>query len=129
MLHKETMNNKELGYRGEQFAKRYLEQKGYICVAENYCAQGGEVDLICHDKTADEYVLVEVKTRRNTKFSALEDTIHPGKFEKMERAAERYFLVDQNMDEMPLYRIDIVLVEPKENSTLVHHIKNQEKEL
>jgi len=119
------MKNKELGYRGEDFAKRYLEKKGYRYEISNYCAQGGEIDIICFDPFEDEYVLVEVKTRRNKVFGEIEETISEAKFIHMERAAERYFLEHKKMEEIPDYRIDILFVIPQEKITLVKHLKNQ----
>jgi len=53
---------KELGRYGENIASLYLEKKGYEVVRRNFCAKGGEIDIIA--KKDGIMAFVEVKTRK-----------------------------------------------------------------
>lgn len=57
------MDNKEIGYKGEDITSRYLEKHGYTIIKRNYCIRGGEIDIIAQDN--DYLVFVEVKTRND----------------------------------------------------------------
>ena len=60
-----------LGREGERLAARHLRRHGYRLLYRNFRApHGGEVDLVCRDKTCDTLVFVEVKTRRSLAFGA-----------------------------------------------------------
>lgn len=67
MLRKNKKNSllskKELGKLGEIAAKKYLIDKGFEFIAENYFTKYGEIDLIF--KNNELLIFVEVKTRRN----------------------------------------------------------------
>ena len=43
------MNRREIWTKGEVAAKRFLEDKGYKILAENYSGKMGEIDLIARD--------------------------------------------------------------------------------
>lgn len=57
------MTNKELGKFGEEIAKKYLINKGFEFITENYFTRCGEIDLIFKDKEI--LIFVEVKARKN----------------------------------------------------------------
>lgn len=56
------LNDKELGYLGEDLACRFLKQLSYDIVERNWTCPYGEADIIAQD--GDEHVFCEVKTRR-----------------------------------------------------------------
>ncbi|MGL4676494.1 MAG: YraN family protein [Brevinema sp.] len=60
------MNNNILGKIGEQIAKKYLIDKGFEFITENYFTIKGEIDLIF--KENETLIFVEVKTRKNKKY-------------------------------------------------------------
>ncbi|MCF7917720.1 YraN family protein [Candidatus Gracilibacteria bacterium] len=101
---------KELGNRGEQIALAFLQGKGLRFLEKNFHAQGGEIDLIFFDPTPKEYVFVEVKTRRSNSFGDGIAAITLNKFEKILRAAEDFFLKKMKMQEVPFFRVDVVIV-------------------
>lgn len=55
------MTSRELGEKGEYYARLYLEKKGFEFIRANYETRYGEIDLIMQEN--DEIVFVEVKTR------------------------------------------------------------------
>src|SRR4026208_217532 len=58
-----------LGRRGEQLAAKYLRANRYKVLYRNFRARGGgEIDLVCRDRTTNDLVFVEVKTRRTRDF-------------------------------------------------------------
>src|SRR6202165_307436 len=79
-----------LGRAGEQLARRALESRGLVIVQPNYRCTAGEMDLIA--RAADEWIFVEVKTRRGNRFGSPEDAITPRKQAKLVKVAESYLL-------------------------------------
>src|SRR4051794_33643896 len=58
-----------LGREGERLAARHLRRNGYRVLYRNFRApHGGEVDIVCRDKSCDTLVFAEVKTRTSTVF-------------------------------------------------------------
>jgi putative endonuclease len=78
----------EIGRRGEQIAKEYLEKKGYKIVEQNYRTRYGEIDLVAEKK--NELVLVEVRTKIGDSFGAPEETINLKKLRKLRSNALAY---------------------------------------
>jgi len=54
--------NYSKGRAGEEIAKKYLEEKGFVWIDSNYENKIGEIDLIMIDK--DWLVFVEVKYKK-----------------------------------------------------------------
>ncbi len=115
---------KQIGDRGEEIAREFLERKGLEFLQKNYHAQGGELDLIFRDKQNDEYVFVEVKTRTNEAFGHGEESITQSKFEKILMAVEAYFLKEMKAEELPFFRVDAVIVHLKKDNTYCEHIED-----
>ena len=42
--------NQELGQLGEKLAKRFLEEREYKIMCQNFRARNGEIDIIAKDK-------------------------------------------------------------------------------
>src|SRR3989338_7773097 len=59
-------NRKSLGFLGENIARRFLEERGYQILAQNYRKPWGEIDLIAQKEGI--IVFCEVKTN-SKKFS------------------------------------------------------------
>jgi putative endonuclease len=96
-----------LGPWGEKQAERYLKKRGFRLLERNFRCQSGEIDLIMLDQEQT-LVFVEVKTRADEAFSAVESVITQAKKTRMIRAA-RYFLSTQRIQDRPL-RFDVVCV-------------------
>jgi len=117
------MNSKQLGAHGEKIAKEFLLKKGLEFVTQNFHAQGGELDLIFRDKENDEYVFVEVKTRRNEKFGDALTSITKSKLEKMCAAIDSFF-DKEGFEFAPNFRIDAVILRIRDGRVFAEHIEN-----
>jgi putative endonuclease len=98
---------KQLGAMGEQLAVRELQGRGLTIVQTNYRCTAGEMDVIARD--AEEWVFVEVKTRRGDQFGAPEEAVHARKQQKLIEVAETYLQEHALHDAQ--WRIDVVAVE------------------
>src|SRR3989338_14537 len=54
-------NRYKVGQLGEDYAKTYLQDKGYRIVAQHHTSQWGELDIVA--KKSNKLVFIEVKTR------------------------------------------------------------------
>jgi len=82
--------DKANGRLAEDLAHRYLEDLGYIVIARNYMARGGqgELDLVARDGEA--LVVVEVKSRSSEDFGSPDEAVNREKRQKVIRAAFEY---------------------------------------
>jgi putative endonuclease len=104
-----------LGRAGEQLARRALESRGMVIVQANYRCAAGEMDLIA--RAADEWVFVEVKTRRGNRFGSPEEAITRRKQIRLAKVAESFLLEHALGD--AAWRIDVVAVEMDRRGKLV----------
>jgi putative endonuclease len=98
---------KKLGKKGEDFVTQRLEKQGYVIVERNFHCRYGEVDIIAKD--GDEYVFVEVKTRRHMYYDEPMDTVDHRKQKKLQRTIH-YYLHQNKLDDA-LHRVDIAILE------------------
>lgn len=107
----------DLGKQGEAIAARYLIEKGYELLEENWIHGKAEVDLIVYLNR--QLVFVEVKTRSSTAFGHPEDFVDDAKQQQLAIAAEEYV---ELMDHEGEIRFDIVsiLFDIQHNYTITH---------
>ena len=89
------MNKREVWTRGEVTAKRYLEEKGYRLLAENYAGRMGEIDLVMLD--GDVIVFVEVKARETLAFGEPIEAVTPQKVKKIVLVAKQYLVMKRKL--------------------------------
>jgi len=120
------MGRRELGEAGEKAAREHLEAQGLEFRDGNVHATGGEIDLVMYDAAADEWVLVEVKTRRAAvgQYGSGAEAITAAKITKIHKAAERYFFDILQLDACPYYRVDGVVVVMNSDRVTVEWYKN-----
>lgn len=116
-------HQQKLGNRGERIAEAFLRHKGFEYVERNFHAQGGEIDLIMRDPFKKEYVLIEVKTRSSHAFGDGLGAITQTKFHKILKAAEDFFLKKMNMENIPFFRVDAIVVRIDKGKTFIEHIE------
>ena len=74
------------GQWGERQAERYLRRHHYRILYRNFVPPGGgEVDLVCRDKSEDTLVFVEVKTRASEERGRPADAVD---YDKQRRVAK-----------------------------------------
>lgn len=77
-----------MGKIGEDFAKKFLEEKGYKIIEQNYKTKYSEIDLIA--KNGKDLVFVEVRTKVGENFGTPEDTLQNKKLNKVRFNALAY---------------------------------------
>ncbi len=110
-------DNRLKGAYGEKIAAEFLENKGLRIRHLNLRLGNDEVDIIAQD--GDEWVFVEVKTRRADGEFRPEDDLTPKKLKSLFRAADRFIETNGLWD--AVIRFDFVAVEVAENQTFVRH--------
>ena len=88
------MNKREVWTRGEVAAKRYLQEKGYRTLAENYAGRMGEIDLVMQD--GETIVFVEVKARETLAYGEPIEAVTPQKVRRIAVTAQQ-FLVQKRL--------------------------------
>jgi len=111
------MTTKEMGDFGEQYALRYLRNKGYKIVKTNYRFLRNEVDIICKDES--EYVFVEVKTRQTAEIGEPWRAVTKSKQRQIIKCAHQ-FLVSNDLDVES--RFDIISIVHNSHGTFLEHI-------
>lgn len=76
------------GADAEILARRYLEQRGLICRAQNVHGRGGELDLVMEDHGT--LVFVEVRQRSRTDYGSAAASITATKRRRIIRCARQY---------------------------------------
>ncbi|MDX1616563.1 MAG: YraN family protein [Candidatus Promineifilaceae bacterium] len=110
-----------LGRWGESLAVRLLQKKGYRIVQRNWRSARGEIDLIVEKD--DEWVFVEVKTRRGRAMGTPEEALTESKARQLMSLALEY-VASEGLDVD--WRIDLVAVELDRRGRIVRceHIPN-----
>ena len=117
----DTRHRKKLGQSGENVAALHLESKGYDIVERNWRCREGEIDLVA--QAGQEWVFVEVKTRRGRSRGTPEEGLTPHKSRQLLALGEIYTAV-HNLDVD--WRIDLVAAELDNTGKLLRceHIPN-----
>jgi len=93
------------GKEGEEIARRYLENKRYSILEQNYRTKRAEIDIIAKHKGI--LVFVEVRTKQNERYGTPEETINYAKRARIRRNAIAYV---HRARYNGLWRIDAVCV-------------------
>ncbi|WP_431711976.1 YraN family protein [Glutamicibacter uratoxydans] len=101
-----TQHNQRLGRVGERVAAEYLASIGHQIIARNWRTTFGELDLISLD--AGELIAIEVKTRSSDKFGTAFEAIHPEKFRRIQRLAQRW--AQENHWQYQDIRVDVLCI-------------------
>ncbi len=100
-------SRQQLGRNGERLAATWLEARGLVIVERNWRCPYGELDLIA--RHGEEWVFIEVKTRRGTRMGAPEEAVTRGKRRRLILSAQAY--LSAQGAEQQSYRIDVIAVE------------------
>jgi uncharacterized protein (TIGR00252 family) len=111
---------RQLGDHGEDLAAAALKKQGYKILERNYVTPLGEIDLIARQgKTV---VVVEVKTRKSTRFGSPQEAVSVTKQQRLRRLAD-YYLKDKRLAGMQV-RFDVVAVTLADNVPQIEIIPN-----
>jgi len=115
--------NLEKGNLGEEIARKYLENKGYIIIDRNYKKKYGEIDLIVEDR--NDLVFVEVKTRIGEQFGLPEDALNKDKIQRLIKNSQAYLSYNPGKN-YKSYRIDAICIVLNEDRQVnrINHYRN-----
>ncbi len=99
-----TQARLSLGKYGEALACRELRRRGYALLARRYRTRWGEIDIVARD--GDTLVLIEVKTRRGTRFGGPVAAVNFRKQRRLVNMARSYLLGLSGLE--PPCRFDVV---------------------
>jgi putative transposase len=99
-------NRRQLGNYGEDLAAAALKKQGYKILERNYVTPLGEIDLV--GRQGKTLVIVEVKTRKSTRFGSPQEAVSAAKQAKLRRLAD-YYLKDKRLTGASV-RFDVVAV-------------------
>lgn len=112
--------NQELGQLGEKLAKRFLEEREYKIICQNFRSKQGEIDIIAKDKDGT-IVFVEVKTRTSLEFGEPAEAVNSTKKEHIIKTA-KYYLYSNRINYSNT-RFDIIEVFIYKGRYRLNHIK------
>ena len=114
-------NSKNIGNQGELIAKNYLEKRNCTILHCNYYSRFGEIDIIALEPAPQKEIngktslpsllFIEVKYRKNERFSSAASSITTKKQTRMRLTIESY--LQENPTIQPL-RIDLITIIGKE---------------
>ena len=112
--------NQELGEFGEKLAKKFLEERDYKIICQNFRCKQGEIDIIAKDQFGI-MVFVEVKTRTSLEFGNPAEAVNQEKIRHIIKTA-RYYLQMNKLSDSSI-RFDIIEVFICKGRYRVNHIK------
>lgn len=98
----------ELGKKGEEKACAYLKQNNYTILEKNWKSHPYEIDIVCRDKTNNELVFVEVKTRHDSDEVRSFEAFTPKKQRNIIKGAKKY-IAEKNCWDDPC-RFDLICI-------------------
>ena len=86
-------NKREIGFKYEKIAKKYLVLQGLVFVEKNFSSRYGEIDLIFKDfENGETLVFVEVKYRKNNFFGRAVEMVTQKKQKRILATSQVYIL-------------------------------------
>lgn len=112
-----------LGANGELIAKKYMTDKNYKFIQNNYRYQRAEVDLIFEDVENKLLIFIEVKTRKNKNYGEPEEAVTFSKQSQIKKSALGFVSENDNYAGYDL-RIDVVSIFLNNGKAEINHIEN-----
>ena len=112
------MTNRITGQRGEEIAAQWLLDHGFEIIARNVVKAGVEADIVA--KEADEYVVVEVKTKHSHAYGLPQEMVGWHKQQQLRRFVGA---LQAGMGEIAV-RVDVVAVTIIGEEVSVEHLRN-----
>lgn len=112
------MHNKNKGYEYEKVAKKYLQDRGYIILEENFNCRLGEIDVIASKNNRLHFV--EVKGRINTEHGYPRESVNRSKQKRIILAAKYYFMLKGTDDLLCQFDVIEIIID----NNVINHIEN-----
>lgn len=114
-----------VGKIGEDLARKFLEEKGYKILEQNYRTRFAEIDLVATKKdnlfSQEKLVFIEVRTKVGENFGSPEDTINKNKLRKVLWNAKSYTGFKNWQGACRIDAVCIVLNRDMSVNRLTHH--------
>ena len=111
-----------LGSWGEKYANRFLKGKGHKLLALNYCAHGGEIDIVTMSPSGA-VVFTEVKTRSGEYKRLAREAVNAGKRRKIKQVSGA-FLKAYKMNGFAVRYDVITVLLPRRGKPKLNHYKS-----
>lgn len=110
------------GSYGEELAVKFIKEKGYEIIEQNYRYGHGEVDIVAKDE--DTLVFIEVKFRKNLEFGPPELAVTKSKQKQVRKISELFIMDKGEKVEFKDARIDVIAILkfPNEDPQINHII-------
>lgn len=115
------ISTRQQGHAAENTAAHFLQEKGLLCVTQNYHCHFGEIDLIMRD--GDDIVFVEVRSRSRVDYGHAAETVNRGKQKKLIKTA-MHFLQRMKWLNKVHSRFDVIAIEWGHGQPQLEWIKN-----
>lgn len=112
------MNNPVVGKSGENIVLNYLKKNSYKIIDKNYKNKIGEIDIIAFDKTNEELVFIEVKSRTSLEFGLPSEAVDFRKQNKIRITASLFLIKNKKYEDK--IRFDVIEIL---NNEITNHIK------
>lgn len=109
----------ELGKKGEELAKEFLQNEGYTILESNFIFKKAEIDIIA--QKAETLIVVEVKTRSSADFGNPQDFVNQKKIKLLVKAVDEYVNIN-NLDLS--IRFDIISVLHDKGEFMIEHFED-----
>lgn len=119
------IDNKELGYLGENIAGRYLKSRGYTILDRNYKKLFGEIDLIVEKEDCINFVEVKTKLSSGNNLFTPELRVDSKKISHISKVA-RVYLDNKGWLGKREWQIDIVsvIISESDKKARIKHFQN-----
>ncbi len=107
----------ELGMAGEQYAHRFLQDKGHLILEVNYRFEHKEIDVI--SLYEDVLVFTEIKSRSSYTFGFPEEAVHQRK-QKFLKAAAEYYCYNHPQYEKVRFDVISLLMKDRKAIEILH---------
>lgn len=112
----------EYGSFGESEAVKFLEDKDYEVIEQNFRCRMGEIDIVAKDK--DDLVFIEVKTRSNKVYGFPREAVNFRKQQTIGRCALLFLTVKKKYQGRN-YRFDVIeIITNSGRIECINHFEN-----
>ena len=114
--------NHKLGTLGEKIACDYLTKNNFLILDQNWrSGKYGEIDIIAKDKSTNNLVFIEVKSRA-TSLDDAKELVTKKKQEQLYKLATSYIYL--NNLENAKCRFDVIAIKINKDKKQLEHVKN-----
>lgn len=123
-------DHQEIGLIGEDYAAKYIEEKGFKILRRNYLKKWGEIDIVAEKRGVINFI--EVKTRSFNFFVngkdwyRPENNLHSNKLSRIKRAIQSY-LYESGLsieDDWEFSAITVIVKRSSRELYKIEHLEN-----